>query len=579
MDKITKSFLAQFIKDSEIEDKSEDDQFEFFATDLVLAKNHLFERDIFESVVGNGGDMGLDAIAVSVNGRFVSDLDEIIEMEQNYNSFDVIFYFIQAKRTSGFEANTIDNITNGIIEFIDEDRSIPFNEEIDKWIQIQERIFSNARKFINGNPSCKIYYITTGKVSKDPNIDARITRAKKRLADQKIFSQIDFTLWGSDEIQKCYRETKNFLSREITFINRIAYPETSNVKEAYLGLLPATEFLKLISNDDNEIQKSIFFDNVRDWQGFNTVNSAIISTLSDASKSDKFSMLNNGITIIAKRIIPVGNKLTIENYQVVNGCQTSHAIFEARNALTSSVLVPLKLIVTESDDIIAQIIKSTNHQTVVKEDQLFALGEFHKKIESYFLARDADSKLFYERRLGQYDYQEGIHRARIISFGELLRSYAALILQEPHRTTRNYRGLLEKVGVEAFLDSHAVELYYLIASIYYQIDVQFHKNAIPKHLKPARFQLMMAYFILITNNAFPNIYHGRKFTKYCESIISRIWDITSNKLTLKDAIKCVERAANGEYNRDTIREKAFTETVISAAERKIRQVRKKETAH
>lgn len=575
MDKITKSFLTQFAKDIEIEDKNEDEQFELFTSDLVLAKNHIFERDIFESAVGDGGDLGIDAIAVSVNGRFVSDLDEIIEMEQNYNSFDVLFYFIQAKRTSGFEANVIDNITHGITEFVDENRTTPFNEDIEKWIQIQERIFSNARKFVNGNPSCKIYYITTGKVSVDLNIEARITRAKKRLNDLNIFNQIDFILWGSDEIQKCYRETKNFLSREITFTNRIAYPETSKVKEAYLGLLPATEFLKLISNDDNEIQKSIFFDNVRDWQGLNAVNSAIISTLNDPLKNDKFSMFNNGITIIAKRIIPVGNKLTVENYQIVNGCQTSHAIFEARKALNPSVLVPLKLIVTESDDIISQIIKTTNHQTVVKEDQLFALGEFHKKIESYFLAKELEYRLYYERRLGQYDYQEGIHRARIITFADLLRSYAALILQEPHRTTRNYRGLTEKVGVEVFLDNHAVEMYYIIAAVYYQIDIRFHRNAINKQLKPARFQLMMAYFMIITGNDFPKVYQGRKFIKYCENLISKIWDDTNSGPIFKTAIKCIEKVASGDYNRDTIREKAFTEAVITEVKRKMKTIPKK----
>jgi hypothetical protein len=39
-----------------------------------------------------------------------------------------------------------------------------------------------------------------------------------------------------------------------------------------LGLLPASEFLKLVENESAEIRSAIFYDNVRHWQEWNPVN-------------------------------------------------------------------------------------------------------------------------------------------------------------------------------------------------------------------------------------------------------------------------------------------------------------------
>ena len=64
--------------------------------------------------------------------------------------------------------------------------------------------------------------------------------------------------------------------------------------------MPASTFLSLVSNEDGVI-KSILYDNIRDFQGENDINREIAATLS-SSDSDKFVILNNGITIICKEL-------------------------------------------------------------------------------------------------------------------------------------------------------------------------------------------------------------------------------------------------------------------------------------
>ncbi|PHM05836.1 hypothetical protein CK516_38060 [Nostoc sp. 'Peltigera malacea cyanobiont' DB3992] len=62
------------------------------------------------------------------------------------------------------------------------------------------------------------------------------------------------------------------------------------------------------------------YDNVRDFDVDNEVNREIEATIkSDEHKS--FVLYNNGITIVAEDINVVGDKMTVTDYQIVNGCQ------------------------------------------------------------------------------------------------------------------------------------------------------------------------------------------------------------------------------------------------------------------
>ena len=112
--------------------------------------------------------------------------------------------------------------------------------------------------------------------------------------------------------------------------------------------------------------------------------------------------MNNGVTIIAKTLRATANRFYIEDYQIVNGCQTSHVLFDRKEALDSTVMVPLRLIATKDDDVIASIIVATNRQTEVREEQLLALSSFQKKLEAFFSSFDEAQRLYYERRSRQY---------------------------------------------------------------------------------------------------------------------------------------------------------------------------------
>jgi hypothetical protein len=67
--------------------------------------------------------------------------------------------------------------------------------------------------------------------------------------------------------------------------------------------------------------------------------------------------MNNGITIIARNLTHTGRKFHVEDFQIVNGCQTTHVLYDQRDNLSDDVLVPLRLICTQDEDVIQDVIK------------------------------------------------------------------------------------------------------------------------------------------------------------------------------------------------------------------------------
>lgn len=69
------------------------------------------------------------------------------------------------------------------------------------------------------------------------------------------------------------------------------------MEQAFLGVMPARELMKLLADDDGqEIRKSVFEDNVRDFQGGDApVNARIRETINGPHRQ-QFTVLNNGVT-------------------------------------------------------------------------------------------------------------------------------------------------------------------------------------------------------------------------------------------------------------------------------------------
>jgi hypothetical protein len=559
MDRITESLLNEFSQEHELDSLAEDKRFEHFAAYLTVRRHHSETFDSTSIVTGSGSDTGIDAIAILVNGTLITDVEEFTEHEERSGTLDVTFIFVQADRGSSFEGSKIGQFQYGVVDFFQSDPKLPRNAAIVEAAAIMEAIYSKSSKFTRGNPICRLFYVTTGRWQSEPQLEARRVNAQEDVQGSGLFREVEFSCIGADGLQRLYNQSKHAISREFTFADRAVVPEVDGVSEAYLGFIPAPIFLSIVTDENGDVIKGIFYDNVRDWQDYNPVNAEIAETLSSKNKN-RFVLMNNGVTIIARTVRPTGNRFYIEDFQVVNGCQTSHVLSDHKILVDESVMVPMRLIGTQDEDVISSIIKATNRQTEVKPEQFLALTDFAKKLELYFQSFSDGRNLYYERRSHQYDSQS-IEKTRIVTPGNLIRSYAAMFLEEPHATTRSYRSLSEKVGKEIFVESDRLEPYYASAFALYKLEFLFRNQRLAPEYKPARFHILLAFRLLANPSLIPPR-NSRELERYCRVLMDVLWDGNRADELLGEAAQTVEKVAAGDFHRDNIRTITFTGNVL-----------------
>jgi AIPR protein len=564
MDRVTESLLAEFANDRGIGLLKEDKKFEHFVSFITVGRHYSETFDTEDILVGDA--TGIDGIAVIVNTALITDAEALEEVKASAE-LDVTFVFIQADTGPSFDASKLGSFGFAVLDFFKEKPTLPRNAEVTAAAEIMSEVYKLSTKFKRGNPACRLYFATTGTWAGDKVLEARRKSLVDDLMDTNLFREVTFTPLGAAEIQKLYRQTKNAIEREFVFLNRVTIPEVPGVTQAYIGFLPVPELIKIITDDNGDMMGSLFYSNPRDWQDYNDVNLEIKGTLEGGNKN-RFVLMNNGITVIARDIRPTGDKFVIEDYQIVNGCQTSHVLFEQANKDDKSVAVPVRLIGTQDENVINAIIRATNRQTQVTEDQFFALQEFPKQLESFFQAFPNQQKLYYERRSRQYAKLTDIEKTRIITQPNVIKAFAAMFLDEAHRTTRNYSALKAKVGKEIFGKGHRMEPYYAAAYALYRLEYLFRNGKLDSKYKPARFHVLLALRMLANSGKIPP-WNSHDMEKFCQPIITTLWDSPKADELLFEAAAIVEEAAAGKFDRDTIRTEPFTAKVIELCKKAV----------
>jgi hypothetical protein len=472
MDAIISHQLNEFQKKYALTKLGESEAFEHFVNYCIVSRISP-ERFSFEDIgIGGGGDGGIDGIAIIVNGILISSTEEIDDLREKLGFLDVKFILIQSKTSNNFDSGDIGKFIDGVRNYFSKKPGGAIGSELKAAIDLKEYIYSWSW-CMTKNPDLLMYYATTGKWNNDQNLQNRIDRGLSDLRSENIFdkeeSSVRFFPVDSQYLQNLCREIQNKIRRQIDFERHIVLPKIDGVQEAYLGILPCTEYLKLICTEDGTLQKNLFYDNVRDFQGTNSVNSGIEETIKSAKK-DSFVLLNNGITVVAKTLNRTGSMFTISDYQVVNGCQTSHILYKNRELLNNTVNISVKLIVIGDEEITNKIITATNRQTEVKEEAFWSLTPFNRKLEDFYQIHE-DYRLYYERRSKQYDIVNTVvDNNKVISPSVQVTCFLGMFLDEPHKTYSYYGKILEENGSRIFVEGHSLYPYYLSAYAFYNFE-------------------------------------------------------------------------------------------------------------
>jgi hypothetical protein len=182
---------------------------------------------------------------------------------------------------------------------------------------------------------------------------------------------------------------------QVHFIEKQYFERSTGNVKAVVGVISALDLVELLKDKGNSkcIEETIFEDNIRVYQGTqrNPINQAILQTALDEESNYEFFYLNNGITMTCDKVSYVPGRrhplVDLENLQIVNGSQTSHALFEAYQSLDDpslldNVLILVRIYETGRTDIVSRIVQTTNSQTVISSRDLRANDPIQKKIEA-----------------------------------------------------------------------------------------------------------------------------------------------------------------------------------------------------
>ncbi|SLN75314.1 AIPR family protein [Ruegeria meonggei] len=563
MDPVTQSLVTDFCESNSLTNRDSSKQFEHFASYSVFSSRFPEEIETSDTVCGDGGDLNVDAFAVKINGRFVVDADVVDDILSMSGAMDVEFLILQAKTSGSFDGAAVLALGDNLVKEVFADcQSLPSNDDIKRFIEIKNRVYQNAAK-LKDNPVCRVFYACTGTWKSDPYITSIIARKQEELEDTNLFSEVSFEPLGARELQKLYRQTKTSISRTVKIDSLVTLPVIRGVEAAYLGILPASEFLKLLEDEDGDMLRTVFVDNVRDFQGVNPVNTDIAKTIQDGDL-DQFVLRNNGITIVAKSIRPTSSQYLLEDYQIVNGCQTSHVIFENRSVVTGDLHVPIKLIHTEDEDVAQAIIKSTNKQTQVDENDLLAFTPFQHDLEDFYAAKNGDFRLFYERRGKQFARSDGIEKGRIVTKGMQLKNYASMFCDVPNQAGRYQGTLLKNNSERVFQNDHRPDAYYTAAFAAYRFEIAIRRLDIAERgIRPFKFYILLAFRCRYEDQSFPGA-KSKKCEAYCNKLLEQLADQQNSKDVFDECVTIVKEALNNlglELERDSAKSRPLVEEV------------------
>lgn len=517
MNNITlKSMLKEFsIKNSLSEKDSL--QFEKYTSYSLLANDYYdsFEQDL----VSTGDCIGVDAIAISINDILVYTLEAAKSL--TLGQFDVCFNFIQAKTSSNLDLGDYLKFLQTIYVFFtgtEHDQPI----ELKTAYEIKTHIYQKAAKF-RVLPSLRINYVYTGDGNiLDSNFSTQINAAVNSIKRvDYCFSSVESRLIGGVELANFYKESLNRTTKQLMFQRHVALPKLASATAAYLGVTKCNDYIELLKNQSGNINKGAFYDNVRDYLGdSNQVNADIEKTIKSKMQRNLFSVLNNGVTLVAKKVVPSGDVFQISGFQVVNGCQTSHVLFNNKEHVTDDMYLTIKLIETDDIDLSSSVIKATNSQSLVMKEAFATIKPYHKQLEDFFKAMNSyGHRFFYERRPHQYDDDESVLNYEIVSAPLLIKSFVSVVLEEPHKVHFYYGQILKDYNNESstlvFDESHHPGLYFvshLLASKAKDVAIKNKLNMWSYHLA------LLVKIILQINLNVHDKFTDDKITKFIERI-------------------------------------------------------------
>lgn len=227
--------------------------------------------------------------------------------------------------------------------------------------------------------------------------------------------EIEFRVIDIEYLYKVYLSENSSGDFEIDV--NIPTLQVDSISDEYKSFLTILDGNKLVDIYDKYGQK-LLEQNVRTFLQFRgNVNKGLRNTIE--YNPEMFFAYNNGITATATdvQVDDTNNIIKIVNFQIVNGGQTTSAIYAANKNSdldVSNIYVQMKLSVVKDkekqNEFVSKVSEYANTQNKINKSDFFSNSPFHKEFKNYskriWVAAVGGSQRrthwFYERVRGEY---------------------------------------------------------------------------------------------------------------------------------------------------------------------------------
>lgn len=370
-----------------------------------------------------GHDRGIDAIQIQEEGNIKTIRLFNFKFKESFDSCN-----------NFYPSSEIDKINSFLNALYDKDKDF-FKDAnpilMDRVKEIWEILNSIQKNQI------KFYFCSNGSNEMEKSENERV---KKELRKKGV--SCEYIL--GPEIAKLLSERGKIKpSAKIKFIGKESFDKSDGDVKAVIANVDARDVVRIVLEDENlrdnaviqdyeemrgiKILNDSFEDNIRIYQQQRgKINQNIKRTALDESKSRRFFYFNNGITITCSKISynpsissPIA---TIEDLQIVNGCQTIYSLhdaFQEDPSKLENINVLCKIYETINKDLSLNIAEFTNSQNTVNNRDIKSVDYSQIVLETELLKKG----YFYERKKGMYKSKPNSSRIDAEKAGQLILSF------------------------------------------------------------------------------------------------------------------------------------------------------------
>ena len=265
--------------------------------------------------------------------------------------------------------------------------------------------------------------------------------------------------------------------------------------------LKARELIMLEGIENREL----FAWNVRGSLGRTKVNRDIGKSIDNPSEHKHFLLFHNGLTVLCEEVNHEQDRITIEKYSVVNGCQSLTSLHDHSAKLTDELRVMTRLIELPPEHELAdKVTNRSNNQNPINARDLQSNSAVQRRLQNE-VGSHYSGTVFYRIKRGEPE-----QASEVIENDEAGRLLLAFDLKQPWACHQSYK-ILDELHAAIFsrteVNSHRV-----VAMVDLMAEIMSASTTIENQLIGA-YRLTRYFLMYLLREALETDDEGRRFCK------------------------------------------------------------------